>query len=229
MKCFVFLTLFFFGAIGQPLMYADDLPGRPGSIHSLRLTATMKGDFGDLTLVLLRKGRERMRASISDDGKEATVTLIYNRGTFAKIVDHHGKAAVTNTHPPGSGAQILDLLVLSHGMGDIREFIDAAENRRHFENLEIHLKHAADEDDSASRGTLDTVHLYDRTADSATLARMIEVEEYGSFGDAGRHPKVVSMTDRSSGETGTVVVRNVEINVGLPAFLFEMPSAPSEE
>lgn len=205
------------------------LPNRP-EYTTILVNAELLMDGKPLSLSLGVVGPLKLRASIRDEATGIEVSYVYNEQKLTVVLGlpDNSFEPIENS-ADDAVAVLVDLLSLNpefhFGPGVVANIF----SEPIFEGYSVEIKNYPQEPDSEEKPLCQSIRLFRNDEAQSTLIRSIEMLNYFPAVQPYAQPQELAFTDETTGESGQIIVRNVQYNPGIPEFLFELPEIPGTE
>jgi hypothetical protein len=203
------------------------------AIHSIRVHGEIESNGRTLNFSQVTKGQNHIRASILAPDGSVSVTVFFNQDKIYLEEDLPDNKSVRELSGEDAAAYLLDLLALNPAY-HFRP--NNGFNLRHpiFEGFSLEIKRVeasdpSDQDESSEQiRPIEQLRLIDLSVERDPILRTIRYLENFPEGKHGQTPRKIAFTDNSTGEGGTITLKDYNYNVGLPYFLFKPEGISSD-
>lgn len=195
---------------------------RPQPIQSIRIHGEILNPQGNLPLTVLKKGQDRIRATIHNRQKTAIMTLYVNRRQLRHAQQIGDDLEVRELSGSDAAAQLVDILALTP---DYHFRPDGGFDMGHptLKGFALQIRRAEALAPTDHGQPIEEISLLDISREGDQVIRTIRyLENFPQNGD-GQKPRKIAFTDNTTGKIDTIIIDEYGYNVGLPDFLFEAP------
>ncbi|HAV12696.1 MAG TPA: hypothetical protein DCX06_04245 [Opitutae bacterium] len=177
----------------------------------------------DFAFSFMSTGPKRIRSSLTDASAGSRITLYCWDNKLIMKSKLNGTIHYKEIEKEDSVSHYLDLTATSPYFFNVtealEEFIDKLDTKF---SIEIEISETAIIDTEIY--PINRINLFRDEDDKKTLIRSIQYLDYMPELEPFLQPKRLKFKNEISGESGTITIDKVELNSGLPNFLFELPN-----